>query len=132
MDIRIPADIRKFKTKDIGNFSFKEAAFIVAGIGAMGITYYFTKSLEICFAPGIPILIFGFFKPHGMSCWQFLRTVGKDKLTPQIYINQTDFEYEPEKFEEIYGEPIQLSPAWSNQDNAVNKQSKEEAKLFMR
>lgn len=31
MEILIGQDIRKYKTKDIGNFSFKEAAFLAAG-----------------------------------------------------------------------------------------------------
>ena len=28
MEVQISQDIRKYKTKDIGNFSFKEAGFV--------------------------------------------------------------------------------------------------------
>lgn len=34
MEVQISQDIRKYKTKDIGNFSFKEAGFVAVGLAA--------------------------------------------------------------------------------------------------
>ena len=93
MDIQIGQDIRKYKTKDIGNFSFKEAGFLAAGVAAAYVVYRLTNSMEYAIPPMGIICIFGFFKPYGMSFWTFLRTVLKEKLTTQCYINETDFEY---------------------------------------
>ena len=106
MEIRISQDIRKFKTKDIGNFSFKEAGFLAAGLAIGFLVYRLTRSIEWAIPPAAIILIVGFFKPYGMSFMQFLRTVVKEKLTVQCYINETDFEYNCEEFKKLYGEDV--------------------------
>lgn len=51
MEILIGQDIRKYKTKDIGNFSFKEAAFLAAGAAVGFLTYKLTGSIEIAIPP---------------------------------------------------------------------------------
>lgn len=135
MEIQISQDIRKFKTKDIGNFSFKEAGFIAAGLAIGFLVYRLTGSLESAIPFACIILVMGFFKPYGMSVVQFLRTVVKEKLTTQCYINETDFEYDCAEFKELYGEEIgsyytNVIPAGSNvnQTNApakINKQDRQ-------
>ncbi len=59
MEILIGQDIRKYKTKDIGNFSFKEAAFLAAGAAVGFLTYKLTGSIEIAIPPAGLILFFG-------------------------------------------------------------------------
>lgn len=114
MEIRISQDIRKFKTKDIGNFSFKEAGFLALGVGAGALTYKFAGgSLELALVPTAIILIIGFFKPFGLSFFQFVRTVLKENLlTPRTYVWETDFEYDKEEFDELYGEKIAIPSSW--------------------
>lgn len=104
MEINISQDIRKYKTKDVGNFSFKEAGFLVLGFGLAFITYKLTNnSLEVALIPFTIVAVFAFFKPNGMSCWQFLKTVGKEKLIPSTLINETDFIYDLEELKEQLG-----------------------------
>lgn len=104
MEITISQDIRKYKTKDVGNFSFKEAGFLVLGFGLAFITYKLTNnSLEVALIPFAIVAVFAFFKPNGMSCWQFLKTVGKEKLIPSTLINETDFIYDLEELKEQLG-----------------------------
>ena len=103
MEIPITKDIRKFKTKDIGNFSLKQAGVIALGLGVGFITYTLSSSIETAVIPLGIILILGFFKPYGMSCIQFIKTVGMEKLSPPVYINETDFVYDLDRFGELYG-----------------------------
>ena len=113
MEVKISQDIRKYKTKDIGNFSFKEAGFL-AGAAAVGFAIYkLTGSYEIAIFPAGVILILGFFKPYGMSAIQFMRTVLKENLTSQCYINETDFEYNAEDFPELYGDDVAIPTDWN-------------------
>lgn len=115
MEIRISQDIRKFKTKDLGNFSFKEIGFIVFGVGAGALTYRLTgSSLETALIPTFIILIIGFFKPFGLSFFEFVRTVLKENLlSPKMYIWETDFEYDPNEFDELYDEKIAIPSSWN-------------------
>ena len=129
MEIQISQDIRKFKTKDVGNFSFKEAGFLAGGVAAGFLVYKLTGSLEIAIPPAFVILIIGFFKPYGMSCIQFVRTVLKEKLSAQCYINETDFEYNCEEFKELYGDDVVIPTSWdviqTNTPVKINKQDNE-------
>jgi hypothetical protein len=104
MEIPITKDIRKFKTKDIGNFSLKQVGVIALGLGIGFITYKLSSSIEAAVIPLGIIIILGFFKPYGMSCIQFIKTVGVEKLSPPVYINETDFVYDLDRFGELYGE----------------------------
>ena len=128
MDIPISQDIRKYKTKDIGNFSFKEAGFIVIGFGLAFITYKLTgDSLELAFLPLIIVLALAFLKPYGMSCIQFLRIFIREKMLPSVFINETDFEYDMDKLEAEYGKEYKII----NTDNltqsaSVNNKSKKQ------
>ena len=98
MEIPISQDIRKYKTKDVGNFSFKEAGYLALGIGAAILGYnLFGKSLEAAIIPMGLILVVGFIKPYGMSFIQFVRTVGREKTSPSTYIYETDFEYDTKR-----------------------------------
>lgn len=135
MDINITQDIRKFKTKDIGNFSFKEAGFIVIAVGVGYVAFRMLGTLDGAIIPAIVPLAFGFFKPMGMSLWTFLRTVGKELVTPKVYINETDHVYEPDEFEKLYGEEIAIPPSWNeviqtNDNSTVVKIDKTERERY--
>lgn len=109
MEIQIAQDIRKYKTKDIGNFSLKEAGFLAVGIGLGFLVYKLTGSYEYAIPPTGVVLAFGFLKPYGMTLPQFFKTVAKEMFfSPKIYINESDFEYDPDdiEFEEIQRENI--------------------------
>lgn len=111
MEIKINQDIRKYKTKDIGNFSFKEAGYIALGTALAFVTYKFTNSFEIALIPFFIVAVIGFFKPFGMSFIQFLRTVVKEGMSPREYINETDFKYDPEEIKELYGDEYDIPDA---------------------
>ena len=130
MEIIVNQDIRKFKTKDIGNFSFKECIFLVIAAG-LGYGVYFVEkniyhletieTLPIVLVAAIP-LAFGFFKPQGMTFWQFLNTVIKENfLEPKFYYWESDFMPDMEKYGEIYGEEYELSEERRIQIDTMNQ-----------
>ena len=93
MEIPINRDLRKFKTRDIGKFTFKEAGCIAVALllayGAYAIQRWLLGiqdvSLEICTVFALPPLAFGFLKIKGMTLTQWVQTVFKEKyLSPQI------------------------------------------------
>lgn len=95
MELPITTDIRNTKTKDIGNFSFLQAAFIAAGVGTGIATWKITNSYEFAFVPAFLILIVGFFKPFGMPMWTFFKLFVREKiLTPKNLIYEDDYEYD--------------------------------------
>lgn len=106
MEVNISQDIRRFKTKDIGNFNFKEIAWIVAGLAVGFLVQKLTNSLEIAILPAGVIIVLGFFKPYGMSAVKFIKLTAKDKLSRQCYIYETDFEYDYDEFKELYGDDV--------------------------
>lgn len=137
MERPISQDIRKYKTKDVGNFSFKEAGYIALAIGAGFLCYnIFHFTLEGCILPIGIIIIFGFFKPYGMTFIQFLRTVGREKMSPVTYINETDFVYDYEELAEEYGEEfdVALTDEWliQSQETVCNKITKSERPKILR
>lgn len=134
MEIKINKDIRKFKTKDIGMFTFKEAAYIGAALGLGFLTYKATGENTTWAIPvGGIILVFGFLKPYGMSFIDFLRTVVVDMLSPRCYINETDFEYDFDEFPELYGDDVMVPTNSSIQDESgKNKFSKAEMQKLIR
>ena len=133
MEIPISQDIRKYKTKDVGNFSFKEAGYLALAIGAAILGYnLFGGSLEAAIIPMGLILVVGFIKPYGMSFIQFVRTVGREKLSPSTYIYETDFEYDMAEVEEMYGENNRVITEELIQSASANKISKYEEDLIIR
>lgn len=128
LEILISQDIRKFKTKDIGNFSFKEAAFLAGGLAVGFLTYKLTGSLEVAIFPAGIILIFGFLKPYGMSAFQFIKTVGKENMSTQCYVNETDFEYDSDEIAEQYDDVV-IPASWNviqtSTPAKINKEERE-------
>ena len=103
MEIHVSRDIRTYKAKDIGNFSFKEAGWITLALGSGILTWYISRSLELSLLPMSLILVFGFFRPCRMSMYQFISTVVKDLLTPRVYVwekGKETFNKDPEELEE--------------------------------
>jgi hypothetical protein len=133
MEINISQDIRKYKTKDVGNFSFKEAGFLAIGFGLAFITYKFTSSLEIAVIPFGIVAVFAFLKPYGMTCWQFLQTVGKEQFIPPVLINETDFTYDMDELEEKYKDyNVSYTDELIQSASVDNKPSKYDEALIIR
>ena len=110
MEIPISEDIRKIQSKDIGNFSFKQAAFLAAGLPSGFVTFKVTGNLEIAIIPLMIIVIFGFFKPYGMSCFTFIRTFLYERMfTPQQYYYESDFEIDKETVELYKADGVDVS-----------------------
>lgn len=116
MEVQITQDLRKYKPKEIGGFSAKDAGIIAIGVAGAVIVYAATKNIDLCLIPLGIMGVIGFFKPFGMTFIQFVRTVLVEKITPQLYINETDFVYDPAAFEELYGEEIYVPEIWNDVD----------------
>ncbi len=93
MEIPINRDLRKFKTKDIGMFTFKEAGFVALALVIVYGVYAIQRwvfhidevSYELCALFAIPVLAFGFFKIKGLTLKQYLTTVFiENHLSPKI------------------------------------------------
>lgn len=103
MELKISKDIRTFKTKDVGMFSFKEAGYIaVAGILAYG-GYIVEKNvlnfeeINVFLLVPLPLIVLcvGFLKPFGLTFPQFVRTVFLEWVVdPKIYVWESDFVYD--------------------------------------
>lgn len=109
-EIKIQKDIRSFKTKDIGNFTFAQAGAI-ALMGVTGfITYKATNLWGIALIPASIIAVVAFFRPMGMSFITFMKTFVKEAVvSPKVYVNESDFEYDEESISE-YANDYDLSP----------------------
>lgn len=102
MELKFSSDIRKFKTKDVGNFSFKEAGFIALGcVTAIGMWWlqknvmHIEPNVGLCIPIPAIILAFGFVKPFGMTFYQFIRTVVMEwVIEPKVYIWESDVEFD--------------------------------------
>lgn len=131
MEIKISQDLRKFKTKDIGNFSLKEAGYITLAIGSAFTVYKLTEgSFELALLPLTIILIIGFFKPFGLTFFEFARTVLQENLfSPRQYIWETDYEYDPNEFEKLYGEKVLIPSSWNAIHAEHTEVDKKEAKI---
>jgi hypothetical protein len=113
MEIPISQDIRKFKTKDVGNFSFKEAGFIAAAAIVGFAVYKAAGTYEYAIPPAAIVLVFGFLKPFGLTFTQFIRTVVREQLSPRVYIWESDFEYDKETLKKYYGgDELRFSDDW--------------------
>jgi hypothetical protein len=113
MEIPISGDIRKIQSKDIGNFSFKQAAFLAGGCLSAFVTFKLVGNLEIALIPMMIIVVFGFFKPYGMSFFTFLRTFAYEKIfSPQEYVNENDFEVDEETLALYEADGIDVSGAY--------------------
>ena len=110
---------------------------IIAGAAGFAAYKYLNRSIDECviFFAG-PILAIGFIKPFGLTFREFLFTVFKEEfLSPRVYVNQTDFEYNPNELEELIGEPVRMSEeVWNNPEVNVMefKHSKEDLKQIIR
>lgn len=130
MEIMINQDVRKFKTKDIGAFSFAQVgwALIAGGLGYG--TYYLEKKylgtyqLETCVIPAAIPIILGFFEPQGMSCFKYIQMILIPKLfAPKNYRWQSDFVYQMDEFGSIYGEEYAIDDERASVINEVEHPS---------
>lgn len=116
MEIIINKDIRKVKTKDLGMFSFKEAGFLALAVG-LGAGIFFLEKKVLGFEKinyylmiipmAIP-LIFGFFKPFGLTFWQFCKTyIQETFVKPSVYTlsyqSENEIELNYEDLVKVYG-----------------------------
>lgn len=118
MEIIVNQDIRKFKTKDLGPFNWKEVSFICIAAAIAYAGYFIEKNVmgmeEVELAPIILVaaipLLFGFAKPQGMTFLEFLKTaVRENMLDPKIYYWESDFVPNLDEFGDIYGEDYALT-----------------------
>ena len=113
MTIQVNTDLRKFKAKDIGNFTFKEAGFIVIGI-AIGALLYFLqsgeeKNLALALIPAAIVMVFGFLKPFGMEMKDAIRYVFPEKfMYPKILKWDSDYIHEEDEAKKLFGDDYEL------------------------
>lgn len=101
MEIEINQDIRKFKVKDIGPFSFKQAGFLALGGGVGYLLYSATNTLEMAIIPAALIAAFGFLKPFGMSFMQAMKLLIKESTIPPFYEYEADYVYDEKDVEKL-------------------------------
>ena len=134
MEIAISRDIRKYKTKDVGNFSFKEAGVIVLACASAFMVFKMSGKgideiesvIPLMLIPMALILVTGLFKPYGIQFPRYALIIIKDKLEPKIYPWKTDFTYEPENYGEIYGNEYKLSEKQIQTIMLLNQPQQEE------
>lgn len=102
MEINIHKDLRDYKSKDIGNFNWRECVFIALALlfGIFGYTQF--GSIDYAVPLMIPPLVFGFLKPKGMSFWTYIRTVMREKMLPKEYPYESDFVYDYESLKKMF------------------------------
>ena len=102
MEIPINRDLRKFKTRDVGRFSFKEFGWLCLGL-LMGYGMYAIQKwvigmdtdLKLIALAMSPPLAFGFLKIRGMTLKEWLSTVFTEKyLTPKNLMWEKEYIYE--------------------------------------
>lgn len=134
MKVRIPNDIRKYKTKDIGNFSFKEIGFIIVAVLIIIAGFKFFGSLEVGLIPAAIVLAFGFLKPAGMPLLQYIQTVGREKTSPKTYGYESEFSFDDEDcdihklFGDEYGLPA--AEALTQRDKVVVLNKKDQKQII--
>lgn len=125
MEVMVTKDIRSFKQKDIGPFSFREAGVIAIGAVSGLAIYKIAGAKDIAIIVAVAILVLGFFRPKGMSCIEFIRTVFKESVYPKILIDATDFELSEETLEEDFGSDVKLADVIQTTDNNKTKEDKD-------
>ena len=93
-EIPINQDIRKYKVKDIGVFSLKEACWIAVGAvcayGTFILQKNFFETTEITYfvslLAAVPAILFGFIKPYGVSFFTYLRVIMKENVLSPKYL----------------------------------------------
>ena len=102
MEIEVNQDIRKYKVKDIGPFTFKQAGFLVLGAGLGYLLYSATNTLEVAIIPAGIVAAFGFLKPFGMSFTNALKLLIKELTVPPFYEYESDFVYTEEDMKKLW------------------------------
>ena len=118
MEISINKDLRKYKSKDIAGFTFKQFFFLIGGllcilIGALlgDSEKDFVDRLTNAFPLGIPCVVLGFFEIKGMSVIQYLKHIGPEKfLMKKQLIWMSDFKWDENTAKEIFGEDYEYVP----------------------
>ena len=144
MEIEINKDVRDFKPKEIGMFSFKEAGFVVVSLGLGYGGFILSKTLGIegldksapfILIPMIPVLAFGFLKPQGLSLMVWIKTVLLEKLIGKKNYPMECEDDDETTIESIYalmGEDFDIStldfPEWSDMDVKKYEKSLKKAK----
>ncbi len=126
MEIEVNQDIRKFKVKDIGPFSFKQAGFIVLGGGVGYLMYTVTNALPISIIPAALVMAFGFLKPFGMTFTQAIKLLMKEMTVPPCYEYETDFVYDEDELKKLKkkGYTVYLSEELIQSNTDDNKKKK--------
>lgn len=80
-DIEIPRDIRQYESKLIGPFTTRQTIFIVIAAGVSILLFNLLRGhasqdllFGVCFFAASPAVLFGFYKPYGMTMERFIMT----------------------------------------------------------
>lgn len=137
MEVIIGMDIRKYKVKDIGPFTFKEAISLIVAAGCGYGTWALEKSLLGTVEPifillaAAPALLFGFFKIHGISLWKYISTAFFENImSPKVRPYVSDFKCDPmefvteDEYKEYYGTEPKPPTKYTKEELAELKQVK--------
>ncbi len=117
MEIIINKDLRQVETKDVGNFTFRQLGFAVAGAVVALLSGFIQKKFSgdfdptLCVIPGLPFFVIGFLKIRGMPIIEYCKTVFPEKfLMPKSLKWESDFSYTEDTAKEIFGEDFEKIP----------------------
>lgn len=135
MEIQINKDLRKFESKDIGMFSYKQALWIAIGAIVAGISLAIQKiffgdwTLEITILPAIPIWFIGLWKIQGLSVIEYLKQIFPEQfLLPKSLKWESDFEYTETTAQELYGDDFEKIHFIKTEPDIKKKQPKKRKK----
>jgi len=140
MEIEINRDLRKYKSKDVGNFTFWQFGWGLAGIVAMAISVFIQKSLvtdfkftdvfnPITIIPGVPFLIIGFIELQHMNIFQYIKNIFPEKFLMKKQLPwKSEFEYKETTGKELFGEDCELIPIIKDEDSNKRTNSKSQKK----
>ena len=135
IEVNMPQDIMKYKTKFVGNFSMRET--ICAGLGIcagllgwFGLFSDFSQYPRMIFTAILvfPFLFAGFFKPLGMPAEKAIATVFVDNFLAPVRRKYEVRHPEYEKFERYEGNRVEQHT--DENSSKTKKQNSKEQKLM--
>lgn len=131
MQVSINTDLRKFKAKEIGNFTFKEAGFLAVGI-VVAVALYFIQddpNIGLCVVPAGLIVAMGFLKPFGLPFKEFMSSIFLEMfLYPKVLKWDSDYIHEEDEGKVLFGEDYRLMDFGEVEDTNSKKSKKKSKK----
>lgn len=137
IEVNMPQDIMKYKTKFVGNFSLRESICAFLGVSA-GLFGWFTLFADFAENPRMictailvfPFLAAGFFKPLGMTAEKALTTVFVDNFLAPAKRKYEVHHPEYEKFVRYEGNDYLATENEETNSKKKKKQKQGEQKLL--